>query len=520
MAFLSASWLRADPWRTLLILVACCYGIVQLIFVTPGMGLGWDESIYVSQVDPRAPAADFIAPRARGITWLVAPVVLVTSSTEALRVYLCLLSALALYASFRIWSRVRAGAVAPLAALLFASLWLALFYGGQAMPNLWVAFGAVAAVGCFLLCVRSGSGRGPVAGLALSVAAVGLLRPPDSLWLVLALAAALAWPAWRRVRVGAALVAGLVVGWADWIAEAYVRFGGFAARWQAAGAANETGLHVSLLEHVRALNGPLLCRPPAHCGPIPLPWLLWASTIPVLVLLGLYAARRRGHLAACALPAVAGLLMGAPYVFLVGYAAPRFLLPAYALLALPIAYGVLRLAERPFRPVLAGLLTAGLLAQFALQGLTLDKVVAPRLAKRQADVEVARALSGLDLRPPCLVYGEHAAMIAYRVGCESHTVLRWPQQSAAPAPIRAAQSAGKQVVAVDEGRHAAAPFLEGWERRPLPGARPGTWQAYLPLASSVPQAGRPAAVGGAGELGHDAHTRWGSPPQLVQHAGR
>ncbi|WP_127934664.1 hypothetical protein [Nonomuraea polychroma] len=475
------SWLRADPWRALLILVACCYGAVQLIVVSPGMGLGWDESIYVSQVDPRVPAAEFIAPRARGITWVVAPVVLVTSSTEALRVYLCLLSALALYASFGIWLRVRTGGMVPLAALLFASLWLSLFYGGQAMPNLWVAFGAVAAVGCFLRCVRPGSGKAPAVGLALSVAAVGLLRPPDSLWLVLALAAALAWPAWRRVKVAAALVAGLIAGWADWVAEAYVRFGGLAARWQAAGAANETGLHFSLLEHARALNGPLLCRPPAHCGPIPLPWLLWGSTIPVLVLLGLYAARRRGHLTECALPALAGLLMGMPYVFLVGYAAPRFLLPAYALLALPIAYGVLwLLGHRPFRPVLAGLVAAGFLGQLILQALTLDKVVGPRLAKREADVEVARALSALDLRPPCLVYGEHAAMIAYRVGCESYTILRWPQQSAAPAPIRAAQSAGKLVVAVDRGRHLAAPFLQDWEHRPLPQARPGPWQAYLP----------------------------------------
>ncbi|MDP4509905.1 hypothetical protein [Nonomuraea turcica] len=474
------SWWRADPWRALLILVACCYGIAQLIVVTPGMGLGWDESIYVSQVDPRAPAAEFIAPRARGITLLVAPVVLVTSSTEALRVYLCLLSALALYASFGIWLRVRAGAMAPLAALLFASLWLSLFYGGQVMPNLWVAFGAVAAVGCFLRCVRPDSGRGPVIGLALSVAAVALLRPPDSLWLVLALAAALARPAWRQAKVTAALVAGLVVGWADWIVEAYARFGGLAARWQAAGAANETGLHVTLLEHARALNGPLLCRPPAHCGPVPPSWLLWASAIPVLVLLGLYAARRRGHLTACAVPALAGLLMGLPYVFLVGYAAPRFLLPAYALLALPIAYGVLRLLDHRARRALAGLVAAGFLAQFTLQGLTLDKIVAPRLAKRQADVEVARALSALDLRPPCLVYGEHAAMIAYRVGCESYTILRWPQQSAAPAPIRAAQSAGKHVVAVDRGRQTAAPFLLDWEWRPLPEARPGTWQAYLP----------------------------------------
>lgn len=482
--------------RQALLLVALCYGIVQLIAVSPGMGLGWDEVVYVSQVDPRVPAAEFIAPRARGITLLVAPVVLVTSSTEALRSYLCVLSALGLYVSFGTWLRVRPGATAPVAALLFASTWLAVFYGNEAMPNLWVAFGAVAAVGCFLRCVRPDSGRGPAVGLAVSVAAVALLRPPDSLWLVLPLALALAGPAWRLVRpgrswvrpgspldgdgdevgagvgrrwvwAGGALVAGLVVGWADWIVEAYVRFGGPAARWEAAGAANETGLHVTLLDHIRALNGPLLCRPPAHCGPVVWPWLLWWLAIPVLVLLGLYAAGRRDRLPECALPAICGLTLAVPYVFLVGYAAPRFLLPAYALLVFPIAHALLSLKGRPG----AGLVAAGVLAQFALQGLTLEKIVSHRLSMRRSDVEVAQALRALNVRPPCLVYGEHAVMIAYRMGCDGYTVLRWPAQ--APAPVL---SSGKNVVAVAEGRAVPAPFLRTWGRARLR----GNWYAYQP----------------------------------------
>ncbi|MGP4103120.1 hypothetical protein [Nonomuraea sp. KM90] len=464
--------------RAPLLLVALCYGIAQLVMVTPGMGLGWDEVVYVSQVDPRGPAAEFIAPRARGITLLVAPLMLVTSSTEALRVYLCVLSALGLYASFGTWLRVRPGATVPLAALLFASSWLALFYGNEAMPNLWVAFGAVAAAGFFLRCVRPGSGPGPAVGLALSVAAVGLLRPPDSIWLVLPLALALARPAWRHVSSGFALAAGLVAGWADWIVEAFVRFGGLAARWQAAGAANETGLHFSVPEHARALNGPLLCRPPAHCGPVVTPWLLWWLAIPALVLLGLYVARRRGRLAECALATACGLALAVPYFFLVGYAAPRFLLPAYALLAFPVAHAAAGLART--RRAGAGLVAAGLLAQFALQGVTLGKVVANRLPKRQADIEVARALTAMDVRPPCLVYGEHAVMIAYRMGCEAHTVLRWPREPQVPAALIDAGSAGKRVVAVDKGRSNPAPFLRSWDKGRLPGVRRGGWYAYLP----------------------------------------
>lgn len=515
------SWVRADPWRALLALVAVCYGLVQLVVVTPEMGLGWDEVVYVSQVDPRVPAAEFIAPRARGVTLLVAPVVFVTASTEVLRVYLCLLSALALYASFGVWLRVRYGPAVPLAGLLFASLWLSLFYGNEVMPNLWVAFGAVAAAGFFLRCVRPGSGRGPMIGLAASVAAVALLRPPDSIWLVLPLAVALARPGWRRLKIGAALAGGLAAGWADWIVEAYVRFGGPAARWQAAGAANETGLHFSLFEHARALNGPLLCRPPAHCGPVLLPWLLWWAVIPVLVLLGLYAARRRGLLAECALPAAAGLSLALPYVFLVGYAAPRFLLPTYALLAFPIAYGVLRLLDGR-RAVASGLVAAGFLAQFVLQGLTLDKVVAERLTKREADVQVARALGELGIRRPCLVYGEHAVMIAYRMGCDGHSVLRWPRQSEDPAALRDAGSAGKHVVAVDKGRSVPAPFLLTWERSWLPGMRRGTWYAYVPgcPGNSCPsRADEPLRRDHRD--GHELHQelRQDQPGHLDQHAG-
>ncbi|MEV0146809.1 MULTISPECIES: hypothetical protein [unclassified Nonomuraea] len=478
------SWLRADPGRALLVLVAAGYGIVQLVAVGPGMGLGWDEVVYVSQVDPRVPATEFIAPRARGITLLVAPVVLATSSTEALRVYLSVLSAVALYASFATWLRLRPGAAVPMAALLFASLWMALFYGGQAMPNMWVAFGAVGATGYFLRCVRPGGGRRCVAGLALCVAAVALLRPPDSIWLVLPLGLALAVPGWRRVRVALALAAGFAAGWAEWIAEAYVRFGGPAARWAAAGAANETGLHFSLYEHARALNGPLLCRPPAHCGAAVPSWVLWWCAIPALVALGLYAARRRGLLAEAVVPAVTGVSLAVPYLFLVGYAAPRFLLPTYALLALPIAHGLLAPLDgrRGGVPRRAGacLLAAGLLTHCVLQGVTLEKVVAPRLSRREADVRAARALGALGLHGPCLVYGENAVMIAYRAGCAGHTVLDWPQQDDDPAAVRDAEAAGQRVIAVARGSRVPAPFLLAWDRRPLEDVRPGRWFAYVP----------------------------------------
>ena len=112
---------RRAPW---LAVVAVGYAVVQLAVVVPHVGhaLGWDESVYVSQVDPRGPAAYFSAPRSRGISMLVSPVVAATSSITALRILLTVLSAGALYAAFRVWNRLLPRGPVALAGLLFAGL--------------------------------------------------------------------------------------------------------------------------------------------------------------------------------------------------------------------------------------------------------------------------------------------------------------------------------------------------------------------------------------------------------------
>ncbi|MFD0442572.1 hypothetical protein ACFQ10_08465 [Streptomyces indonesiensis] len=114
---------RPAPW---LGLVAIGYAVVQLTMVIPhtGHALGWDESVYVSQVDPRTPPAYFSAPRSRGVSLLVAPLVSATDSIPALRILLMLLSAGALYGAFRVWTRLLPAPQVALAALLFSGLWI------------------------------------------------------------------------------------------------------------------------------------------------------------------------------------------------------------------------------------------------------------------------------------------------------------------------------------------------------------------------------------------------------------
>ena len=131
--------------------VAAAFTLAQLVLVRPDFALGWDETVYVSQVSGHVPAAYFSAPRSRGISLLVAPIASWSDSTVLLRVYLAVLSGLALYFALRIWRGHLAPGVLALSGALFASLWVTLFYGPEAMPNYWVAIGALACVGCFLI---------------------------------------------------------------------------------------------------------------------------------------------------------------------------------------------------------------------------------------------------------------------------------------------------------------------------------------------------------------------------------
>src|SRR4051794_39548003 len=166
-----------------LLLVTFGYVLVPLIVPSSRPALAWDESIYVSQVSGEGPTAWFGAPRARGVTLLPAPVAELTSSTAALRIWMIALSAVALYAAFRTWSRVCGATIATAAAAGFAALWVTEYYGNEVMPNLWVAFGAVAASAFVVRALRFGGWR-PLVGAALNVAWMALVRPTDALWLL------------------------------------------------------------------------------------------------------------------------------------------------------------------------------------------------------------------------------------------------------------------------------------------------------------------------------------------------
>ncbi|MFJ8778085.1 hypothetical protein [Streptomyces sp. NPDC102476] len=397
--------------------VAAVFTLAQLVLVRPGMGLGWDETVYVSQVGVQAPAAFFSAPRARGVSLLVAPIASWSTSTELLRVYLAVLSGLGLYVALRAWRGLFPARVLAVGGALFASLWITLFYGPQAMPNYWVAVGALGAVGCFL---RARQDPRALWGVVAGAALMAWMRPTDAVWVTLPLLVAAALG--RRPRSALALVAGLVAGGAQWVIEAYLSYGGLAERLHE-GSRIQGGLgpQFAVDDQLRSLGGRALCRP--CTGPLPDPAVMaWWAVLPLLAAVGLAVAVRAGRTRGSLVPLACAATAAVPYLFLIGYAAPRFLLPAYALLAIPVADALFHLATTPsgrWRPVAAVLLGIGLAGHLAVQYAVLERTVHRTTRDHRDWARTAAELNRLGVRPPCLLSGHLSVPVAYYAGCTS-----------------------------------------------------------------------------------------------------
>ena len=341
------TWLYRSPQQAgavALLLVGLLFLVLQLVFTPRPLGLTTDEATYLAKVDPSAPELYWSAPRAWGTPVLAAPVALFAPDLTAVRLYFSTLSSVGLVAAFWAWLRVLHPGVAPVAALLFSTTWFTLYFGPHVFPNIYLGLAAVAAIGMFLRAVDSGRWwRLVLCGAAAALAA--LVRPTDS---VLALAplfvGGLVVPRLRRVRVLAALAGGLVIGWLPWVVEAYVRFGGPLARLTRAETAGPRGLSVdikNLLIYPRLLDGaPSYCctGSPSEAGPIPWLYTGWLVAVPMLAVVGVFVAWRRGQLPEMLLVGLPAILLAGFYLFLPSFTALRFLLPAFAMIFLPVAY--------------------------------------------------------------------------------------------------------------------------------------------------------------------------------------
>ncbi|WP_078591812.1 hypothetical protein [Streptomyces megasporus] len=396
--------------------VCAAFVLTAALLVPLTLPLGWDERVYTSRFGPHGPATPFSAPRTRGVPLLELPIASWNGSELLLRIWLLLLAGVALYLGFRPWLRALPRPSAGwVAAALYGSGWIALFYANSAMPNHYTAMGAVAAVGCFVR--RRPCHAGIVAGLAV----VTLMRPNDGAFVAAPLfLAALLVPAWRGPGRLLSVAGGVAVGALPWVVEAHLRFGGVGRRLaEASDAQGGTRPVLSLAANLTSLDGPLLCRPCAGDG------VWWAAVEwwPLLVLftaLGMWATRRAGSPVAPLWLAVAVAASAtAQYFFLVAYAAPRFLLPGYALLAVPAALGLLAAADRARRSHATAAALALVLAFHLAVQLGLAHTHGDIQQRAREDWRrVTTVLREHGVRPPCALGGSGSAIpVAHLAGC-------------------------------------------------------------------------------------------------------
>ncbi|MBI3648176.1 MAG: hypothetical protein HY240_05455 [Actinobacteria bacterium] len=311
---------------------------------------------------------------------------------------------------------------APLAAFFFAGSWPGLLYGSEVMPNLWVALAAVAASGWALPGLR-GSRRARDVGLAGALVAVAAtFRPPDAALLAApVLVALLVARAPRRWLV--AITAGVAIGWLPWVIEMSLRFGGPLAALRAASALSHVG-SAGVLERVRQYlslgDGPLLG--PATGAAVSRSVVVWSVLAAALAVTGLATARGSRRRPVLLAAAVGGVL-GGEYLLLVTETAPRFLLPAGALLAIPAAAGLVELIRLGGRPALA--VAAGAIVAWAVwQAGTALRVERQAASGREVAREVGVAVRSAAAGRPCAVASTEAyPEIGFAAGCEAQDLL-------------------------------------------------------------------------------------------------
>lgn len=505
-----ASWAPARRNTWLLAGVAVCFGLYELVAIGLRYPYTTDEAIYLSQLNPQVPDYGWAAWRAWGMPVVAAPVALTDAPLTIVRLYFVFLASAGVFLAFRPWLAVSRRPVAPIAAALFASTSTAVYNGSLALPNYYSALGAIAATGYFMACRRGTDDyRRSLTGLTVAVAFAALVRPSDSLWLVLPLV--LAWlglPAWRRPAIGGAMVVGQVVGWAPWLVESFFRFGGPFTRLDLS-SASLGGTHlypdlamVRLYVRLWSTGNPMavsLNVPPeyrggsatlatVHLAPIGAVAVVWWIAVACLAAVGVLGAAvlssrsEENSRSLVLIPLVVGVSVAFPYLFMMRYGQLRFLLPAVGLLAFPIAMGLLRLGALRRHPL--RVLGPGLAVALAL-GLVVVQMTTARPYRHSVAISdasfssVIRTLRDVGVSGPCAIVGDGPMNVSYQTGCAHLGRLGQPGIEE-PATVASARARGETVAIVLRVAPPAGTFMDRW--RPVNADVPGqrrSWFVYL-----------------------------------------
>jgi hypothetical protein len=409
-----------------LALVSALFFLAELTPALLKLPLGADEITYIAKTSAHASGVFLPPVHGHGVGLLAAPVTLASTSLTVLRVWMALLSAAALFLSLLCWRGLRPAWVLALAGFIFASLAITQLSGVQVYPDLWAGFGALAITGLLLQAVGRRLRPRVVLPAIAFVAFVVVMMRPQNIVFVLAptFLAPIVVRGWRQRQVLIAMILGMAAGVLEWVAEAYLWFGGPVTRFRLAGQEPPTfGLHFSLLMQVKTMSGPWYCNPypgPMPCVPqfyYPAVYIWWVA-LAVLIGLGLYAVRRLPSRASSWLALITGAWGAILYILLVPFGAPRYFLPTWSLFAILAADGIAWLVTRPVRRPGHRTVAAVAAAVFLLAGAVSQRIVligetASAGAVRPFEHQ-ARQLIRLGVKPPCVV---PAPSIAYYVGC-------------------------------------------------------------------------------------------------------
>jgi len=423
-----------------IVAVAVVFTLAVLVFTPLRMSLGWDETVYASQISDHLPIMRWGPERARGMPLIVAPITLLGGSPVVLRVYLSVLAGLGLFLGLLAWRGVKPAWVLALAGVIFGGLAIVEVEASQVFPNYWIALGGLAGAGLFLQGVtREAVPRRILALLAGAAAFTALMRPPDAVAIFgpLMVIAAVIMVQHTRARHALdrhravlllAVAAGLAIGGGEWVSESYRYFSGPIARLHQTSSV-VGGTKFNPETSLRIINGGRASSVAGYPGVTG--WshpelLWWWLAFLVLALLGVYVAGRSLGWLVAAAPFISALAVYALYTLPVRDNA-RYLQPCWALLAVPAAEGLGWLIVTPkgrTRLAAAAAAVTFLVVELGTQHTVLVGQWAILEAAATANDHTVSALKQFGVRSPCTVatvnrphFSPVSGPVSYYVGC-------------------------------------------------------------------------------------------------------
>jgi len=472
-------------------LVVVGLGVVLLHALFAGLDrpINWDEAIHVSQVNPAIPAVFMEPHRTRGLSLLVAPVAVFDPTMVLLRGAVLLLGAAGTVAAFGVWIR-SIGMAAPVAAAVYSSFWITVFYSVEVLPNHPSALLTVWLTGAVVAAMRDRPVRGQLVAVAVAMGLFAAVRPPDAVLVGVGLLLLAATARRREVLLPVAAAAGGgILGLLPWFVEGWVRFGfGPMTTVRSAGeysvdaaGTNLLPLYLSSIEtRLRCAGGciedHIAAGAPWELPPIRSGLFLLAAAL--LTILAMVAARRQAGLVLVPLVPVLPALVF--YATAGGAMNQRYLLPVYALALLPPAIGVRAVSQVlarwsravawPLRAVMA--LAIAVACLWSIQ-ITLDRFENPSTRDRAATLGQALGAQTGRTDANCVVAARvNYPQIQYWSGCRASVRGRARDGELQPplgelgsyVDLAAAGAAGASVYAVDRLELPEGSPLHTWER--------------------------------------------------------